>query len=186
MYYISWYISSMKCRPNPDPNPIRNPNPESFHRVESRVTRNSTRWFCSLVWGPPAGFKDRGPVGVLGLRPQKQDIHTQFFCLKHFKAVQNTDLISHFTAGSFRSLLTPKNVLNFCESQDLRWPKLGAHPWLRYCAGYWMLNSCQHDTFLHHIQRNVLVNFECTMMLNNSLARAIRLIQMHLNADDLG
>jgi len=33
--------SLMKCRPNPDPNPML--NPESFHRVESRVTRNSTR-----------------------------------------------------------------------------------------------------------------------------------------------
>ena len=55
-YYISWYINSMKCRPNPDfnPNPIpnRNPKPVSFHRVENRVTRNSTRnstrWFCRL------------------------------------------------------------------------------------------------------------------------------------------
>jgi len=59
-YYISWYINSMKCRPNPDtnanpipnPNPNPNPIPESFHRVESRVTRNSTRnstRFCRLV-----------------------------------------------------------------------------------------------------------------------------------------
>jgi len=51
-YYISWYINSMKCRPNPDPIPIPNPNrnlnPESLHRVESPVTRNLTRWFSSL------------------------------------------------------------------------------------------------------------------------------------------
>ena len=38
-YYISWYANSTKCRP--DPNPNSNPNSESFHRVESRVTRNS-------------------------------------------------------------------------------------------------------------------------------------------------
>jgi len=57
-YSISWYINSMKCRPNsiPNPNPNPNPNPESFHQVESRVTRkstqNSTRWYCSLVSDP--------------------------------------------------------------------------------------------------------------------------------------
>ena len=53
VHYIDWHISSMKCRPIPDPNPYPNPNPESFHRVEIRATRNSTRnstrWFCSLT-----------------------------------------------------------------------------------------------------------------------------------------
>ena len=34
-YYISWYINSMKFRPNPNRN--RKPNPELFHRVESRL-----------------------------------------------------------------------------------------------------------------------------------------------------
>jgi len=41
-----------------DPLPALIPNPESFQRIESRVTRNSTRnstwWFCSLIKAPIA------------------------------------------------------------------------------------------------------------------------------------
>jgi len=48
---VSWYINSMKCRPNPDPNP--NPNAESFSSSRKsstrNSTRNSTRVICSLV-----------------------------------------------------------------------------------------------------------------------------------------